>query len=55
LFDLANGLDIGHLDLGFTLTVQFDPATGDLLTFGRLGAFPSPGLSYRTLGPADPS
>jgi len=37
LFDLSRGLDVGHLDIGFTLTVQFDPATGDLLTFGALG------------------
>jgi serine/threonine protein kinase/WD40 repeat protein len=37
LFDLARGLDVGHLDLGYNLTVQFDPATGDLLTFGTLG------------------
>jgi serine/threonine protein kinase/WD40 repeat protein len=37
LFDLANGLDVGYLDLGMNLTVQFDPATGDLLTFGEAG------------------
>jgi hypothetical protein len=37
LFDLANGLDVGHLDIGFSLTAQFDPATGDLLTHGSLG------------------
>jgi WD40 repeat protein len=37
LFDLAGGCDVGHLDLGSNLTVQFDPATGDLLTFGALG------------------
>jgi len=37
LFDLSSGLDVGHLDLGFNLTAQFDPATGDLLTLGKLG------------------
>ncbi len=37
LFDLKSGLDVGHLDLGFTLTAQFDRASGDLLTFGTLG------------------
>jgi eukaryotic-like serine/threonine-protein kinase len=37
LFDLSNGLDVGHLDSGTTLNVEFDPATGDLLTLGVLG------------------
>jgi WD40 repeat protein len=37
LFDLSNGLEVGHLDLGSTLNVEFDPATGDLLTLGNLG------------------
>jgi serine/threonine protein kinase/WD40 repeat protein len=37
LFDLDRGLDVGHLDVGSALTAQFDPATGDLLTFGTLG------------------
>jgi WD40 repeat protein len=37
LFDLSRGLDVGHLNLGQTLTARFDPATGDLLTFGRHG------------------
>jgi WD40 repeat protein len=37
LFDLASGLDVGHLDLGFNQIAQFDPATGDLLTFGKPG------------------
>jgi WD40 repeat protein len=37
LFDLASGLDVGHLDLGLNHTAQFDPATGDLLTLGDLG------------------
>jgi serine/threonine protein kinase/WD40 repeat protein len=37
LFDLFSGLDVGHLDLGLTLTAQFDSATGDLLTQGTLG------------------
>jgi serine/threonine protein kinase/WD40 repeat protein len=37
LFDLSNGLDVGHLDFGSTLNVEFDPATGDLLTLGKLG------------------
>jgi serine/threonine protein kinase/WD40 repeat protein len=39
LFDLASGLDVGHLDLGHNLTAQFDPASGDLLTSGLLGLF----------------
>ena len=37
LFDLSSGLDVGHLDIGSTLIVQFDPTTGDLLTQGILG------------------
>jgi WD40 repeat protein len=37
LFDLASGLDVGHLDLGYNYTAQFDPATGDLLTLGTAG------------------
>ncbi len=37
LFDLSRGLDVGHLDVGSTLTAQFDPASGDLLTFGQQG------------------
>jgi serine/threonine protein kinase/WD40 repeat protein len=37
LFDLRNGLDVGHLDIGYTPNVEFDPATGDLLTLGVLG------------------
>ncbi len=39
LFDLSSGLDVGHLDLGYNVTTQFDPSTGDLLTFGTLGLF----------------
>jgi WD40 repeat protein/tetratricopeptide (TPR) repeat protein len=37
LFDLQSGLDVGHLDLGYTPNVEFDPATGDLLTLGTGG------------------
>jgi WD40 repeat protein len=37
LFDPASGLDVGHLDIGYTWTAQFDPARGDLLTFNALG------------------
>jgi WD40 repeat protein len=37
LFDLAAGLDIGRLDLGINFGVRFDPATGDLLTYGIMG------------------
>ena len=37
LFDLTRGLDVGHLDIGSTLTARFNPDTGDLLTFGVLG------------------
>jgi hypothetical protein len=35
LFDLSNGLEVGHLDCGSALNVEFDPATGDLLTLGE--------------------
>ncbi len=37
LFDLKSGLEVGHLDIGSMLNVEFDPATGDLLTLGKLG------------------
>jgi len=50
LFDLSRGLDVGHLDLGLTLTAQFDPATGDLLTLGALGLLRWPVRAE----PADP-
>jgi WD40 repeat protein len=39
LLDLATGIDVGHLDLGHNWNVTFDPATGDLLTYGELGLF----------------
>jgi WD40 repeat protein len=39
LLDLVTGLDVGHLDLGHNLNVAFDPATGDLLTYGERGLF----------------
>src|SRR5262249_33208140 len=37
LFDLRSGLDVGHLDVGPTLNVEFDAESGDLLTLGLLG------------------
>jgi WD40 repeat protein len=37
LFDLANSVDVGYLNIGYTLSVQFDPTSGDLLTLGTLG------------------
>jgi serine/threonine protein kinase/WD40 repeat protein len=37
LFDLATGLEVGRLPLGWTLYARFDPASGDLLTFGHTG------------------
>jgi WD40 repeat protein len=39
LLDLASGADVGFLDLGYTDGVAFDPATGDLLTYGQRGLF----------------
>jgi hypothetical protein len=39
LLDLATGVDVGHLDLGHNFNVAFDPATGDLLTYGERGLF----------------
>src|SRR5205085_11373286 len=39
LLDLAVGVDVGHLDLGLNWSVAFDPATGDLLSYGERGLF----------------
>ncbi len=39
LLDLNTGTDVGHLDLGHNWNVTFDPATGDLVTYGQLGLF----------------
>ncbi len=37
LIDLATGLEVGRLDLGWTLYLRFDPSSGDLLTSGTAG------------------
>jgi WD40 repeat protein len=39
LLDLTSGTDVGFLDLGRNDGVAFDPATGDLLTYGQRGLF----------------
>ncbi|MFO0841792.1 MAG: serine/threonine-protein kinase [Gemmataceae bacterium] len=39
LFDLDTCLDVAHLDLGHAWNVAFDPANGDLVTYGERGLF----------------
>src|SRR5262249_46055795 len=39
LLDLATGVDVGYLSLGFNWGVAFDPMAGDLLTYGEKGLF----------------
>ncbi len=39
LFDLATGLELGRLPLGWNLFARFDPSNGDLLTYGPRGLF----------------
>jgi serine/threonine protein kinase/WD40 repeat protein len=39
LLDLATGLEAAQLTLGCNLFARFDPSSGDLLTYGRLGLY----------------
>jgi WD40 repeat protein/tRNA A-37 threonylcarbamoyl transferase component Bud32 len=39
LLDLLTGLEVGRLDVGYTVTAHFVPGTGDLLTYGKAGLY----------------
>jgi WD40 repeat protein len=53
LFDLATGLEVGRLALGWNLFARFDPVSGDLLTYGPVGLLRWPVRFPKTPGEAE--